>query len=412
MLIRRRWQIAVCMAALLIASPWSLAGGLWISEFGAPAMGRAGAGAEAGVDNASESLYNPAAMSRLTGSQIMVTGGLVLPKIEFDIDRSSLLNGMEDGGDAGGLAPSGSAFYTRPINDRWRFGANFYGLTGSVLDYNDDWVGRFQATDVELVFLGLQPTISFRVNDRLSLGAGVLLGYTKLELTVAAPNRTTPLLGPPGEATIDGDEFDVAFTLGALLELTDRTRLGITYQSELKPTYSGDVEVSPADLSVGVDTALPLAALLRLGLTHEFTDQLSGHLTVGWDDWSTLDAIGLATESAGAVLERNWDDTYHYAAGVTYQLNTNWSVQAGLGYDTNPVDKTDRTADLPIDRQVRYAFGAKHTRPGGMEIAGHLVYADYGSAKIDSLGFAGEYSSNDILFGSVSFSWPLKGRGN
>jgi hypothetical protein len=46
-----------------------------------------------------------------------------------------------------------------------------------------------------------------------------------------------------------------------------------------------------------------------------------------------------------------------------------------------------------------------------MEIAGSFVYADYGSAKIDSPGFAGEYSSNDILFGSVSFNWPLKARG-
>jgi len=46
-------------------------------------------------------------------------------------------------------------------------------------------------------------------------------------------------------------------------------------------------------------------------------------------------------------------------------------------------------------------------RPSGLEIAGHLVYADYGSAKIDSRGFAGEYKSNDILFFSVSFNWHL-----
>ncbi len=50
---------------------------------------------------------------------------------------------------------------------------------------------------------------------------------------------------------------------------------------------------------------------------------------------------------------------------------------------------------------------APHTRMSGTEIALHLVHADYGSAKIDAMGFAGEYSPNDILFASVSFNWKL-----
>ncbi|MCZ6854416.1 MAG: hypothetical protein O7G86_10910 [Gammaproteobacteria bacterium] len=40
-------------------------------------------------------------------------------------------------------------------------------------------------------------------------------------------------------------------------------------------------------------------------------------------------------------------------------------------------------------------------------IALHLVHADYGSAKIDAMGIAGEYSRNDNLFAPVSFNWKL-----
>jgi len=69
------------------------------------------------------------------------------------------------------------------------------------------------------------------------------------------------------------------------------------------------------------------------------------------------------------VLERGWDDTYHYAAGLTYRVNDTWNVQAGISYDTNPVNKENRTADLPIDRQVRYAVGAAYIRPSGLEVA-------------------------------------------
>ena len=370
-------------------------------------MARAGAGAEAGVDDASTSLYNPASMSRLDQTQFMATAGFVWSDIEFDASRSSPLNGLNQGGDAGGTAPAASAFYVRPLSDRWAFGTNFYAVTGSALDYDDNWMGRFQATEVEILFLALQPTVSYQINDRLSVGAGVVLGYTDLTLKIRVPNPTAPLTGDEGRAEIQGDDTEIGYTLGAMLTLSEQTRIGLVYQSELEPSYSGDVSLSPLGAEVGIDTDLPLAALARLGITHQFNPSWAGHLTVGWEDWDTLDAVLLSTQSGGTALPRNWDDTYHYAAGVTHRVNEQFEWQAGIAYDTNPVDKEFRTADLPIDRQVRYSVGATHTRPSGLQIGGHLVYADYGSGKIEAQGFAGDYKSNDIVFFSMSFNWTL-----
>lgn len=397
--------IPLLVLVLCLCTQVSHAGGLWIFEFGAPAMGRAAAGAETGIDSAAAGLYNPAAMTRATGTQLMATGGIISSQIEFDAERGSILNGTEDSGDAGSVAPAASLFYTRPINDRWRFGTNAYALTGSALDYDSDWAGRYQATEVTLVLVAVQPAVSYRVNDWISVGANAVLSYTELEMNVAVPNPTTPLLGPDGEATIDGDDTTFGFGFGILLEPTDKTRLGIVYQSKLEPEYSGDASLDPLGLAVGVETELPLAAFLRLGISHEFNDRFTGHLTLGWEDWSSLEAINLSTESFGAVLDRNWEDTYHFAVGGSYRVNGEWTFQAGIGYDTSPVDADDRTADLPVDRQVRYAFGLTRTLPSGLEVSGSLVYADYGDAEIDALGYDGDYSSNDILFAFVSFNW-------
>jgi hypothetical protein len=50
-----------------------------------------------------------------------------------------------------------------------------------------------------------------------------------------------------------------------------------------------------------------------------------------------------------------------------------------------------------------------------MRISGSLVYADYGSADIESdrapplFGLKGDYKTNEIWFASVSFNWPLGG---
>ena len=75
----------------------------------------------------------------------------------------------------------------------------------------------------------------------------------------------------------------------------------------------------------------------------------------------------------------------------------------------------DRTADMPIDEQFRYAAGFDYLRDTGMRISGSLVYADYGNAEIESnealpaFGLEGDYKTNEIWFASVSFNWPLGG---
>ncbi|UCH40714.1 MAG: outer membrane protein transport protein, partial [Gammaproteobacteria bacterium] len=394
--------IATTLALSCLFSQSSHAGGLWIFEFGAPAMGRAAAGAETGEDSAAAGLYNPAALSRATQTQIMATGGIISSEVEFDVERGSPLNGTEDGGDAGSTTPAASLFYARPLDDRWHFGTNVYALTGAVLDYDDDWAGRYQATDVEILLFGVVPVVSYRVNDWVTIGANVVLSYTELEMDVAVPNPTS---GPDGKASIDGDDTTYGYGVGVLLEPTDKTRIGIIYQSELEPEYSGDGSIDPPGLAVGIDTELALAAFFRIGVSHEFDNSLTGYVTLGWEDWSTLDAVNLSTQSNSAVLDRNWDDTYHVAVGGTYRIDAEWMWQAGIGYDTSPVDSDDRTADMPLDRQVRYAFGVTRTLPSGLEVSGSLVYADYGDAEIDALGFAGDYKTNDIVFASISFNW-------
>jgi long-chain fatty acid transport protein len=164
-----------------------------------------------------------------------------------------------------------------------------------------------------------------------------------------------------------------------------------------------------------VSTELTLAALARVGLSHEFNDRWSGYATLGWDDWSQMNEVILSGNSKGVALPRDWHDTYHSALGADYRLDDQWTLRAGMAYDTSPTNKNDRTADMPIDEQFRYAIGADYLRKSGMKVSGSLVYADYGDAEIDNLGergltgYSGKYSTNQIWFAAVSFNWPLGG---
>lgn len=197
--------------------------------------------------------------------------------------------------------------------------------------------------------------------------------------------------------------------LGATYDFSTRTRIGIAYQSKLEVEYGGNLEVQPAGLATQSDTELTMAPFVRIGLHHDMNDRLGLNFTIGWDGWSELDHVLLSTDAIGgsAGLDKNWDDTYHYAWGFSYLLDSSWEVTAGVSYDTNPVDSHDRTADLPLDRQVRYNAGARKPLSDHLTVGGYFSYADLGSAKINGEFWEGDYSSNDLFSLSVYLDWRL-----
>ena len=379
----------------------SRAGGLYINEFGTPSMGVAGAGANAVAVDASTSFHNAAGMTRIKGKEIMGAGGLFYADVRFDPDSDTPIPGG-DGGDAGGLAPLLAGFYVHSLSDRWKLGANLISISGALLDYDDDWTGRFLNTEVTLLTLTFYPSIAYRVNNWLSLGGGPQIMYADLEIKAKVP--------PPngnGEVKIDGNDVAYGFGLGALFEVSERTRFGVIYQSEIEPEFSGDVEITPPGLSAGTDTTITLAQFIKVSGYHELNDRWALLGTVGWEDWSAFEDINISTGQGSQKIPRNWDDTWKFAAGVHYRPVDKWLLQLGFAYDTSPVDKEDRTPDMPIDRQVRYATGAQYRWSDRLSTGAQFVYADYGKAKIDNDLLKGEYKRNDIFFFALNANWKF-----
>ena len=401
---RSRWSVSFLAGVwLLLNCTLAQAGALWLNEFATPAMGRAGAGAEAGVGDASASIHNPASMTELDGHQILAGFQLLSTEVEFDIERSSLINGNDDGGDQGGLIPAGGFYYTGQLNDKWWTGFSLTGRAGAAADPNDTWVGRFQMTESSVVSLIGMPSLAYKVSERVSLAVGIPIAYSKLELDVAVP--TLPG-NPQGKAEIDGDDVTAAINLSAHFKLSENTRLGLYYQSEFDTDYGGDASIEPPGLEVGIDTSLPKAAKARAGITHDF-GRWRLHGTAGWEEWSTLDSVNLSTDSGGAVIDQNWDDTWHFSTGFDVDLTDRWAVQSGIAYDTDPTRAEDRRADLPFDEQWRFAVGGRYRRDNGQNISAQFVYAWYGDAEIQSTGFGGEYDTFNLFFLSVSADWRL-----
>jgi long-chain fatty acid transport protein len=395
------------LITIFFASP-SWAGGLYIQEFATPSLGSANAGAQAWADNASTAFFNSAGMTRLDGNELMLGGGLLYGDVKFDPAPDTPVAGG-DGGSAGGLAPLLNAFYVHSISDDLKFGVDMISLSAAVLTYDDNWTGRYQNQNVSIFTITLHPSLAYRVNDWFSIGGGVGFIYGALDLEVAIP-RPGPL--SDGKAKIDGDDLEYAFNLSAMFELSDRTRLGVTYWSEVDLNFSGDVEIQPVGLQVSADTSLPLVQWVKTGIYHEFNDRFALLGTVGWEDWSRLENLNLSTSGGRSVaIPRNWKDTWHFAGGVHYRLSDPWLLQFGIAYDTSPVDAEDRTADAPIDRQVRFTIGTQFEKNEKVTIGCAFEYADLGDAEINDsnpiTGLKGKYKNNDLFAFVINFNWKF-----
>ncbi|MGI9341985.1 MAG: OmpP1/FadL family transporter, partial [Gammaproteobacteria bacterium] len=372
------------------------------------------AGAGSVAEDASTAFTNAAGIMQLEQSEWMVAGIGIYSSIEFEQQPGTTVAG-NNGGDAGGFAPGASLFYANPFNEKFGFSFAFNALSGAVMEYDAGFVGRYWAERVDLLVASAMPSVAWRVNDQWSVSLGLPIAFGKLEMDVAIP----PLMGagPDGRAQIkNGKDYVFNVSLGALWELNDRVRLGLTYFGELDFEFDSDLEITlpPGGGTtlpqVSADISIPLVQTLRLSGSSDIGDHLTMLATVAWEDWSAFDSVFITTSAGPAgALPRDWDDTWHFALGLRWRTGGPWIFHTGFAYDTDPTDASKRTADMPIDRQIRLSGGANYTFAGGSSLGGVLTFADYGDAAINNGGswgqVVGDYKTNRLLFMGINYAW-------
>jgi long-chain fatty acid transport protein len=397
---------ALLITALAFTSPSiSSAGGLYISEFMTPDMGTAGAGREAYASDATTAsgAINPAGMSRLEGSEIAVGAGVLIGRTEFDADAATPFAG-DDGGNQAGLAPVAGAYGVHKITDDLAVGLTLFSISGAALDPRDSWAGRYQVKEVELLTFTINPAVSYRINDHLSIGAGLTAMYVDLTYKLGAPP------GGVGHASLTGDDIAYGYNFGALVELSDSTRVGLTYISKHDVELDGDLNLRTgggAAITGSASTKFTFPQTVRFGAYHELNDKWALLGSAAWENWSQLDEFGVTINAGSAAAPTYWDDTYRLAAGVHYRPYEDWLFQTGISYDSSPVSAGKRTAMLPIDRQIRIAAGVQHQLSARYSIGGAIEYVDLGDARIDSASLQGEYSDNYLIVAGINFSYKF-----
>ncbi len=241
------------------ASGPALASAFALIEQNASGLGNAYAGQAAAAEDASTIFFNPAGMTRLPGRNFVFAGHLIKPSATFNNSATTpavstitgagpyALNG--DGGDGGDLAVIPSAYLSWQLGPQLFAGVGVSVPFGLKTEYDANWMGRFHALKSELKTINVNPSIAYKVNDMVALGAGLNWQRVEAELTKAVNYSFVASAGGiPGVANntegsnaIEGDDSTWGFNLGVLLTPSPATNIGLSYRSAMSYKLSGTV---------------------------------------------------------------------------------------------------------------------------------------------------------------------------
>jgi long-chain fatty acid transport protein len=407
----RRILAALVAGVLCLAASRARAqcGGICLYEIGSPDMGRGAAGAGARAQDASTAFWNPAGLTELEGSEVMLGVVASFGKLNPELDAGTVTADPwpRGGGNASGFAPLLGGFFSTELPGGIHFGMASHALYGGAVDYDSNWTGRGYVTDASLVSFLIQPSFAYALTDWLSLGAGPAILYTTFSQRV----KVTGLPGEP-EPTVkldNADAWSAGGVFSALVKPLEGTRIGLYYRTEIHADTEGTFE-GPLGANPTIDTDFTFPQGVNVSLNQQLGDAWALLADAGWTDWSAFSNIPMQVGRVSGTQRRGWDDTWRIAAGFQYTPAEKWTFQGGIGYDSSPVSSSRLLPDIPTSEQYRFSVGLQFRPRDYVELSASYQYLRFAGLEFDRVALPptgavvlnGDYDPARVQQGGIS----------
>lgn len=384
----QRWSVvgALLVGVWVVASATpAVAQGYAVYEQSACMTGRGGAGVASPCPDGSAINYNPAALS-FDKVQIALGGALVSPRATYtawDTNKESLLNVR--------WYPVPNVFVSAPLGKRLAAGIGLFAPYGLTTDWPATSIARFLGYKSLVQGVYLQPTVSFKVSNRLSIGGGLDITRLNLELLqrldlaeqiVTGTNLTFHQVGVPigtdfAHVTVKGHAWSAGFHVGALLKASDRVSLGVRYLGRQQVDID-DATLESSQIVTGtrydaalaglfrpgqklasqaVKTSLPLPDQLVGGVAVQATSRLKLLLDYQWTNWSEFEVLAVDGETLDMAAVEDCRDTNAIRFGTEFRVNNRVTLRAGFDGHGPATPIHAVTPNLPEGTRYEYSAG-------------------------------------------------------
>ncbi|MGB3097548.1 MAG: OmpP1/FadL family transporter [Candidatus Deferrimicrobiaceae bacterium] len=388
----RNRRVLALLVVLLFSATSAMAGGFRIPEAGAKAMGM-GFAFTAQADDPSAIYFNPAGIVQLEGDNLKV-GMTYIKANGASFSGITPLTGpvsrSETQKDLNFFVPN--MFITRKASPNFAYGVGIFSPFGLGQEYENrnTSIFRSQITKIDLKTLVVNPTVAYKVNDLLSIGAGIdfMYGKAKLSRTPVGIDSATGFPANLYNGDLDGDGTAWGFNLGMLVTPNKQLKIGVAFRSKfdldiddgdvhLGSVFSGNINTplgplppqGPAPIGFGgstfntkASTTVNIPATLDLGVAYIF-DRLTLEVDASWTFWHSFKSLDIDNNDNRVFLPdtsspKNWNDVVAIYVGGEYRVTDPLALRLGFRYDPTPVPPGTMGPELPDSNKLYYCAGA------------------------------------------------------
>lgn len=337
--------IVFCASLALVRSAFS--DGVMLDEISPRALSRGGTN-QGFADNGGIVFDNPGAMVNIDGTQMLDIGVDTLLVSGWYSDPQTRRDTMST------FTPLPQiSFIKKSADGDWAYGFGVFTPAGFAERFH--LIGPDGEPHVYESFgalVKILPALSYRVTDRLSIGAtlGVGMSYAELEGPYFLQGPSLP--GPLTLLHTHNEGADMVWSAGLQYQLTDNTVFGATYQSAspfaLRGNTSVDVLAPPLGSSrydSTLDVEWPQS--VALGLKYDICPHRSVGVDVVWYDWEhSFDQFTLNLHNPNNPgfppqitdhLPLNWHDSVSLHLGYQQELDNGMTFRIGYIFNPNPI---------------------------------------------------------------------------
>ncbi len=389
----------------MIGTAVAVGGGFQLNEHGARAMAQGGAFA-ARASDASAIYFNPAGLGFQSQGEIYLGTTFIMPKVSFfgpiaDANDPAIKNETKMVSQT--FTPI-NLYATYPVTENLHVGIGVINPYGLGTEWPSDWVGKYITTKVDLQSFYYTPTVAYKVNDELSVGAGlsIVTGSVKLQQAENVINTDTRIAIDMTTKTAFG------FNAGILYKISPEVSAGVSYRSSVKLNASGSATFNPQFPVVNVvnddvTSSLELPATAFVGLAYKASPNLeveADYQYIGWSSYKQLEIDFKNDPTKNVVSPKNYVNTYIIRVGGEYTMDA-LKIRAGYLYDHSPVTAAYVEPLLPDANRngLNIGFGYQFTKQISADVSYMFLKFDQRKAENTNIVFDGTYNATANLIG-------------
>lgn len=358
MILAVRARITVTLVALpFLAVPAVVdASGFAVESQGARAMGFSGAYVAQAADPTAI-YYNAAGIAFLKRKHLYVGAQLGGVSTDFTGEGPFPVAGTPETASRG-LRVLPNIYYSQQVGEKTVVGLGVNSPFAFRTSWNDPnrFTGRYICLDCKIQSWAINPTIAYKLADRLAVGAGVDVRLSSFRLNRRLQANPNPFPQPTDVAQLDfenGTSAGVGFNVGLLASPNENFSFGLSYRHKVTISHGAtaaftQIPTGDAVVDAAVKANLPAAQPGTVTFTYPASIGAGialrrGYWTVegdfAWTLWSSFDQVRLQfqqTPSFDTLLPENYESTWRGAIGVEYLIADTWEVRAGYSYDHSP----------------------------------------------------------------------------